>query len=48
VKIRTIGIEVEPFPLNMPRGERNRFTLHLPDTLKGVRKVVIKNGEYGN
>ena len=48
VKIATIGIETEPFLLNMSRGERNRFTLNLPpgDKLKGVRKVVIKNGPY--
>ena len=48
VKLGTIGIETEPFLLNMPKGERNRFTLHLPpeDKLKGVRKVVIKNGLY--
>ena len=46
VKLATIGIEIEPFLLNMHKGERNRFTLHLPppDKLKGVRKVVIKNG----
>ena len=46
VKVATIGIATEPFLLNMPKGERNRFTLHLPppDKLKGVRKVVIKNG----
>ena len=48
VKLTTIGIEVvtEPFLLNMSRGERNRFTLNLPpeDKLRGVRKVVIKNG----
>ena len=48
VKVATIGIATEPFLLNMPKGERNRFTLHLPpeDKLKGVRKVVIKNGSY--
>jgi hypothetical protein len=48
VKLTTIGIEVEPFLINMPKGERNRFTLHLPsqDKLKGVRKVVIKNGPF--
>ena len=46
VKLATIGIDTEPFLLNMAKGERNRFTLHLPpeDKLKGVRKVVIKNG----
>src|SRR5262249_744471 len=48
VKLTTIGIEVEPFLFNMPKGERTRFTLHLPpeDKLKGVRKVVIKNGPH--
>jgi hypothetical protein len=48
VKLATIGIETEPFLLNMMQGERNRFTLNLPpqDKLKGVRKVVIKNGPY--
>ena len=46
VKLATIGIETEPFLLNMSRGERNRFNLHLPppDRLKEVRTVVIKNG----
>jgi hypothetical protein len=48
VKIRTIGIEVEPFLMNMPKGERNRFVLHLPPTekWKEVRKVIITNGAY--
>ena len=48
VKLGTIGIEVDPFLLNMSKGERNRFTLNLPpeDKLKGVRKVVIKNGPF--
>jgi hypothetical protein len=48
VKLGTIGIETEPFLLNTGRGERNRFTLDVPpeDKLKGVRKVVIKNGPY--
>jgi hypothetical protein len=48
VKVATIGIETEPFLLNMTQGDRNRFTLHLPpqDKLKDVRKVVIKNGPY--
>jgi hypothetical protein len=46
VKLATIGIEVQPFVFNMPKGERNRFTLNMPppDKLKEVRKVVIKNG----
>jgi hypothetical protein len=46
VKLTTIEIVTEPFLLNMSRGERNRFSLDLPteDKLKGVRKVVIKNG----
>jgi hypothetical protein len=50
VKLNTIRIEVEPFLFNLPEGERNRFTLHLPplDKLKGVRKVVIKNGKFGD
>jgi hypothetical protein len=50
VKLKTIGIEVEPFLMNMPKGERNRFTLHLPpqDKLKELRKVVIKNGNLSN
>lgn len=48
VKVGVIGIEVEPFLMNMSKGERNRFNLHLPqpDKWKGVRKVVIKNGQY--
>jgi hypothetical protein len=48
VKLATLEITTEPFLLNMSRGERNRFTLNLPpeDKLKGVRKVVIKNGPY--
>jgi hypothetical protein len=46
VKLGTIEIVTEPFLLNMSQGERNRFILNLPpeDKLKGVRKVVIKNG----
>ena len=50
VKLATIGIETEPFLLNMSKGERNRFVLHLPptDKLKEVRKVVIKNGQLSN
>jgi hypothetical protein len=46
VKLATIEIVTEPFLLNMMQGERNRFTLNLPpeDKLRGVRKVVIKNG----
>ncbi len=48
VKIGTIGIEVEPFLMNMSKGERNRFVLHLPqpEKWKGVRKIVITNGLY--
>src|SRR5262249_12306856 len=48
VKLATIGIETDPFLLNMTKGEHNRFILNLPpeDKLKGVRKVVIKNGPY--
>jgi len=50
VKLATIGIETEPFLLNMSKGERNRFVLHLPppDKLKEVRKVVIKNGQLSS
>jgi hypothetical protein len=48
VKVFTIGIETEPFLLNMPKGERNRFVLHLPrqEQWKSIRKVIIKNGLY--
>jgi hypothetical protein len=48
VKILTVEIEREPWLLNMPKGERNRFTLTLPKDEKwqGARKVVIKNGLY--
>jgi len=48
VKLATIGIETDPFLLHMFKGERNRYILHLPpaDKLKGVRKLVIKNGPY--
>lgn len=48
VKLATIDIEAEPFLMNMMKGERNRFTLNLPpkDKLKGVHKVVIKNGPF--
>jgi hypothetical protein len=46
VKLATLGIDADPFLLNMSKGERNRFTLHVPppDKLKELRKVVIKNG----
>ena len=49
VALKQIGIEVTPFLMNMAAGERNRFCLHLPppDKLKGVAKVVLKNGLYG-
>src|SRR5262245_9504001 len=48
VKLATIGIVVDPFLMNLPQGERNRFTLNLPPTekWKDVRKIVIKNGEF--
>jgi hypothetical protein len=48
VKLRTIEIEVEPFLMNLSKGERNRFVLHMPqpEKWKGVRKVVITNGLY--
>jgi hypothetical protein len=47
VKVGVIGIEVDPFLMNMSKGERNRFNLHMPqpDKWKCVRKVVIKNGQ---
>src|SRR5262245_23808356 len=50
VKLGTIEIEVDPFLMNIPKGERNRFNLHLPqpDKWKNVRKVIIKNGQFGN
>jgi hypothetical protein len=50
VKLGTVEIEVDPFLMNLPKGERNRFTLHLPreESWKGARKVVIKNGQFGN
>jgi hypothetical protein len=46
VKLFTVGIEVDPFLMNLAKGERNRFALHLPrpEGWKGVRKVVITNG----
>jgi len=48
VRLFTLGIETDPFLLNMPRGERNRFTLTLPkdEKWKDARKVVITNGLY--
>jgi hypothetical protein len=48
VKMFTTEFETEPSLLNMSRGERNRFTLHLPREEKWslARKVVIKNGLY--
>jgi hypothetical protein len=48
VRIKTIEIVVEPFLMNMSKGERNRFVLHMPqpEQWKGVRKVVITNGLY--
>jgi hypothetical protein len=47
VKLATFGIVVEPFLMNLSKGERNRFTLNLPPTekWKDVRKIVIKNGQ---
>ena len=46
VKLFAVGIEVEPFLMNLAKGERNRFALHLPrpESWKGARKVVITNG----
>jgi hypothetical protein len=48
VRILSLGIETDPGLLNMPRGERNRFTLTLPrdEKWQNARKVVIKNGLY--
>jgi hypothetical protein len=50
VKLFTVGIETDPFLMNMPKGERNRFVLNLPraEVWKAARKVVIKNGLYTN
>ncbi|HJZ91099.1 MAG TPA: hypothetical protein VKE40_09520 [Gemmataceae bacterium] len=49
VKLAAIEIETEPFLLNMAKGDRNRFVLHLPqpEKWKVVRKVVITNGQFG-
>jgi hypothetical protein len=46
VKVFTIGMETEPFPLNLRKGERSRFILNLPrqEHWKNIRKVIIKNG----
>ena len=46
VKLFAVGIEVEPFLMNVAKGERNRFALHLPrpESWKAARKVVITNG----
>ena len=50
VKLGQIDIETEPWFLNLSKGERNRFVLHLPpaEKWKAVRKVVITNGNLGN
>ena len=50
VKLFTVGIEVDPFLMNLPKGDRNRFVLNLPraESWKAARKVVIKNGLFGN
>jgi hypothetical protein len=50
VRLATIEIEAEPFLLNLSKGERNRFTLHLPppEKWKEVRKVVIVNALFNN
>ncbi len=50
IKLGAIGIEVDPFLMNLAKGERNRFHLHLPQPEKweNVRKVVIQNGLLGN
>ena len=46
VKLFAVGIEVEPSLMNLGKGERNRFALHLPrpEGWKAARKVVITNG----
>lgn len=50
VKLATVEIDVDPWLMNVPKGERNRFVLHLPkeESWKGARKVVIKNGQFNN
>jgi hypothetical protein len=50
VKLRIIDIIVDPFLMNTPAGERNRFSLHLPPQInwKEVSRVVIKNGQFNN
>ena len=50
VKLGQIDLETEPWFLNLSKGERNRFVLHLPpaEKWKAVRKVVITNGNLGN
>jgi hypothetical protein len=50
VKLRVVDIIVDPFLMNTPAGERNRFSLHLPPQInwKEVGKVVIKNGQFSN
>jgi hypothetical protein len=48
VKLGTVAIDVDPFLMNTPKGERNRFVLRLPreEIWKAIRKVVIKNGQF--
>ena len=48
VKLGTVAIDVDPFLMNTPKGERNRFVLQLPreESWKAIRKVVIKNGQF--
>jgi hypothetical protein len=50
VKLRVVDIIVDPFLMNTPAGERNRFSLHLPTQInwKEVGKVVIKNGQFNH
>jgi hypothetical protein len=50
VRLKTIGIAIDPSIMNLSKGERNRFILDLPpqDKWKNVRKVVIKNGQLSD
>jgi hypothetical protein len=43
VRLLTVEVEAEPFLLNLPKGERNRFVLTMPkqDQWKNIRKVVL-------
>ena len=49
VKLFTLGIETNPFLMNMPKGERNRFVLNLPRAETGRPPARwLKNGLYTN